>query len=338
MTRAPRHLGPGRRIGTAGCGLARSVAPSRPAGSGALVSEGGRGPPGATGLEIAVPAASPGLCRKRRERPAAVSVAEVRGASPGRSSPRDGPAFRAAARCRSAQSARKSRRRHPSLCEGYAAMSPVVGCAPGCGWSSPPRSSHVSRPLPPSPRTWAGRMSVIAPSPQPGIIRVMRERVVSRPPLIAWVALGDGCRVRRGCRACLGLAACARNGRSVGHGAAAATPERIGGAHDRLEQPVRTWSGRLTATTGAAPGAVRITLPGGRHSLDAGDNAVPSCGAPRRPSAIGARPFAPAPLPANQPWSMANVLGSQGPARGARPARSSRPPGRLRSRGVPVSR
>jgi len=27
------------------------------------------------------------------------------------------------------------------------------------------------------------------------------------------------------------------------------------------------------------------------------------------PTAIGARPFAPAPLPANQPWSMANVIG-----------------------------
>jgi len=126
-------------------------------------------------------------------------------------------------------------------------------------------------------------MSVVAPSPQSGITRVMRERVVSRPPLIAWVARGDGCRVPRGRRACLRLVACARDGRGAGHGAAAAAPERIDGARDRLEQPVHTWSGRLAATTGAARGAVRITLPGGRDSLDPGCNSVPSCGAPRRP-------------------------------------------------------
>jgi hypothetical protein len=192
-------------------------------------------------------------------------------------------------------------------------MSPVMGCAPGCGWSSPPRSLHVSRPWPPSARPCAGRMSAVTPSPQSGITRAMRERVISRPPSIAWVALGDGCRVRRVRGACLCLVACARDGRGVGHGAAAAAPERIGGARDRLEQPVRTWSGRLAATAGAAPGVVRITLPGGRDSLDVGYNAVLSCGAPGRPSAIGARPFAPARLPANQPWSMASPIGNHGP-------------------------
>jgi len=178
---------------------------------------------------------------------------------------------------------------HPSPYEGCAAMSPVVGCSPGCGWSSPPRSSHVSRPLPPSPRPCAGRMSVVAPSPQSGITRVMRERVVSRPPLIAWVARGDGCRVPRGRRACLRLVACARDGRGAGHGAAAAAPERIGGARDGLEQPVHTWSGRLAATTGAALGAVRITLPGGRTASTPAAIACPPAAphAAPRPSAPG---------------------------------------------------
>ncbi len=57
-------------------------------------------------------------------------------------------------------------------------------------------------------------MSVVAPFPQLGITRVMRERAVSRRPLIAWVALGAGFRVRRVRRACLCLVACARDGRN----------------------------------------------------------------------------------------------------------------------------
>jgi hypothetical protein len=200
----------------------------------------------------------------------------------------------------------------PSPHEGCAARSPVVGCTPRCGWSLPPRCSHVFRPLPPSARRCAGRVSLAAPSPQSGVTRVVGERAVSRSRLIAGVTLGGGCRVRRVRGACLCLVACARDGRGGGHGAGAAAPERFGGARDRLEQPVRTWGGRLGATTGAAPGAVRITLPGGREGLDAGDNVAPCCGAPGRPPAIGSRPFAPAPLPANQPWLMASVIGSRG--------------------------
>jgi hypothetical protein len=81
---------------------------------------------------------------------------------------------------------------------------------PGCGWSSPLRSSHACRPVPPSARPCVGRMSVVAPSPQSGITRAMPDRAVSRPPLIAWVTLGDGCRVRPVRGACASSCMCSR--------------------------------------------------------------------------------------------------------------------------------
>jgi hypothetical protein len=55
------------------------------------------------------------------------------------------------------------------------------------------------------------------------------------------------------------------------------------------------------------PRAVRVTLGKGLGRLDVNYNAVPACDAPGQPSAIGVRPFAPAPLPATQPWTTANV-------------------------------
>jgi hypothetical protein len=165
----------------------------------------------------------------------------------------------------------------------------------------------------------------------------MRDRAVSRPPLIAWVTLGDGCRVRRVRGACLRLVAWGCDGRGAGRGPVAAAPERIGGARDRLEQSVRTWGGRLAATTGAAPGAVRITLPGGRDSPGAGDTAAPSCGAPR--PALGLRHLAvrASGAPGESAMAEGPRHGSPRTPRGTRPAQSSRSPGRLRSHGVPVS-
>jgi len=65
------------------------------------------------------------------------------------------------------------------------------------------------------------------------------------------------------------------------------------------------------------PKAVRITLGKGLGSLDANYNAVPACETPRQPSTIGVRPFAPAPLPATQPWTTANVKATIQPAGGA---------------------
>lgn len=171
--------------------------------------------------------------------------------------------------------------------EGCAARSSAVGWTPGCGWSSPPPCSHVCRRLPPSARPCAGRMFVVAPPPQSGITRIMRERAVLGPLLSAGITLSDGCRGRRVRGACLRLVACARDS-GVGHGAAAAAPERIIGVRDRLEQPVNTWGGGVAVTTGTAAGAVRIMLSGGWDRLDAGDHAAP----PTAPQA-GPRPSAP---------------------------------------------
>jgi hypothetical protein len=64
------------------------------------------------------------------------------------------------------------------------------------------------------------------------------------------------------------------------------------------------------------PTAVRITLGKGLGSLDVNYNAVPACDAPGQPSTIGVRPFAPAPLPASQPWTTANVKATIQPADG----------------------
>ena len=64
------------------------------------------------------------------------------------------------------------------------------------------------------------------------------------------------------------------------------------------------------------PTAVRIALGKGLGSLDVNYNAVPTCDAPGQPSTIGVRPFAPAPLPASQPWTTANVKATIQPAGG----------------------
>jgi Protein of unknown function (DUF4232) len=55
------------------------------------------------------------------------------------------------------------------------------------------------------------------------------------------------------------------------------------------------------------PRTVLISLGKGLGSLDVNYNAVPPCDAPWQPSTIGVRPFTPAPLPASQPWTTANV-------------------------------
>lgn len=64
------------------------------------------------------------------------------------------------------------------------------------------------------------------------------------------------------------------------------------------------------------PTAVRIAFGKGLGSLDVNYNAVPACDAPGQPSTIGVRPFAPAPLPASQPWTTANVKATIQPADG----------------------
>jgi hypothetical protein len=51
------------------------------------------------------------------------------------------------------------------------------------------------------------------------------------------------------------------------------------------------------------PRAIRVTLPEGGGSVDAGYNAVPPCETPTAPSTIGVRPFQPAPLASTQPWT-----------------------------------
>jgi hypothetical protein len=64
------------------------------------------------------------------------------------------------------------------------------------------------------------------------------------------------------------------------------------------------------------PKAVQITLGKGLGSLDVNYSAVPTCDAPGQPSTVGVQPFAPAPLPASQPWTTANVKATIQPADG----------------------
>lgn len=100
-----------------------------------------------------------------------------------------------------------------------------MGCTSGCGWSLRPRSSHVSWPLPSSASPCAGVLSVVAPPLQSGITRVIRDRPVLRPPLIAWVQLGACCRVRRVRGAYRRLVACASDVGGAGHQGVAAAPD-----------------------------------------------------------------------------------------------------------------
>lgn len=66
------------------------------------------------------------------------------------------------------------------------------------------------------------------------------------------------------------------------------------------------------------PRAVRITLPGGHGSIDAGYNAVPSCDAPGQLSTIGVRPFQPAPLRSATPWTTGTVQATIQPISGGK--------------------
>jgi hypothetical protein len=58
-----------------------------------------------------------------------------------------------------------------------------------------------------------------------------------------------------------------------------------------------------------APSAVRVTLAGGRGSLDVPYNAVTPCTRPGAPSTIGVHPFQPPGLPNKRPWTKAIVAG-----------------------------
>jgi len=64
------------------------------------------------------------------------------------------------------------------------------------------------------------------------------------------------------------------------------------------------------------PRAVRITLPGGRGSIDAGYNAVPTCDAPGQPATIGVRPFQPSPVRGTTPWTTGIVQATIQPLSG----------------------
>lgn len=66
------------------------------------------------------------------------------------------------------------------------------------------------------------------------------------------------------------------------------------------------------------PKALRVTLAGGLGSLDIGYDAVPSCDAAGRPSVIGVRPFEPAPLHDNAPWTSGVVKASITPLDGGK--------------------
>jgi hypothetical protein len=70
-----------------------------------------------------------------------------------------------------------------------------------------------------------------------------------------------------------------------------------------LEVNWRNWCVPRSARTPVPPRAIRLTLPAGGGTLDAGYNAVPPCDTPGRPSTVGVRPFAPAPLPTGAAWT-----------------------------------
>jgi hypothetical protein len=65
----------------------------------------------------------------------------------------------------------------------------------------------------------------------------------------------------------------------------------------------RNWCVPHARKAPVPPRAVRVTLPGGHGTIDAGYNAVPSCDAPGQPATIGVRPFQPSPVGATPPWT-----------------------------------
>jgi hypothetical protein len=78
----------------------------------------------------------------------------------------------------------------------------------------------------------------------------------------------------------------------------------------------RNWCLPRVRKAPVPPRAARITLPGGRGSIDAGYNAVPSCDAPGQPATIGVRPFQPSPVRATAPWTTGIVQAAIQPLSG----------------------
>src|SRR6266487_4322652 len=71
--------------------------------------------------------------------------------------------------------------------------------------------------------------------------------------------------------------------------------------------------------TVVAPDATLLALlAGGRGSIDAGYNAVPSCDAPGQPATIGVRPFQPSPVHATAPWTTGIVQATIQPLSGGK--------------------
>lgn len=58
------------------------------------------------------------------------------------------------------------------------------------------------------------------------------------------------------------------------------------------------------------PSALRVTLPGGRGSIDMDYNAVPPCLDPKQPSTIGVSVFQPSVIPTERPWTTAVLQAS----------------------------
>lgn len=81
------------------------------------------------------------------------------------------------------------------------------------------------------------------------------------------------------------------------------------GAAVTLDVDWRNWC--VPAMQGAAaavpPQAIRLTLPEGAGTIDAGYDAVPPCDTPGAAATVAVRPFQPAPLAATAPWTSTAV-------------------------------
>ncbi|HEY7046686.1 MAG TPA: DUF4232 domain-containing protein [Jatrophihabitantaceae bacterium] len=86
----------------------------------------------------------------------------------------------------------------------------------------------------------------------------------------------------------------------------------------------RNWCVPRTTRTPVPPKALRLTLPGGSGTLDAGYNAVPSCDTAGADSTVGVRPFQPAPLAATPPWSATFLQASVVSLSGSAPVTAAR--------------
>jgi hypothetical protein len=85
-----------------------------------------------------------------------------------------------------------------------------------------------------------------------------------------------------------------------------------------LDVDWRNWCVPRAAGKPVPPRAIRITLPAGAGSVDAGYNAVPPCDTPTAPSTLGVRPFQPAPLPSTPPWTATAVQAAIQPLSGGK--------------------